>query len=138
MNIGFKIMAFIICLNVASGITSKLLPEDDFPGLPTSIDVSGESETELSILTNSTINPAGGAGSDPDTGGDRVLDFLHLGWIRNITTFVSNTLLGFTPFMIKLFGVFGKEYPYIVATNLAISFAYTLALILLWTGKKLN
>lgn len=138
MNIGFKIMAFMICLNIASGIMSALLPTGEY-NLPTSIDITGEEQADLNVLGNLTIDPSGGSGSNPETFGDRVLDFVHLGWITRITDFIQQYLLGFTPFMIKTFGVFGQDYsPYVAATNIGISFAYVLALVLLWTGKRLN
>lgn len=135
MNIGFKIMAFMICLNVAAGIMNNLLPE-----LTTTVSYDTATQTKLGIIANTSIDPSGSSGSNPETYGDRVMDFIGLGWINQIKDLAYNFLFGITNFLQKMFNIFGVTLGtvYIVFINIAISFAYVLAMVLLWTGKRLN
>ncbi len=132
MNIGFKIAVFMICVNIAAGIMSTALPD-----LPIVISYTSEEQTKIEeSLTNVSVDPSGGAGSEPATFGDRVLDFIHLGWIKNVTSFLYSFLFGFSGLLEKIFGSYYQ--PYKTFVNLGISTAYALSIIMLWLGRKLN
>lgn len=132
MNIGFKVAVFMICINIAAGIMNTALPD-----LPTTVDYDKDLSTNLeTTLTNTSVDPAGGSGSNPDSFGDRVLDFVHLGWIRQVTSFLTTFLYGFSGLLVKIFGVYYQ--PYKVYVDVGITLAYGLSLIMLWLGKRLD
>ena len=132
MNLGFKVAVFMICINIAAGIMNTALPD-----LDTKIDYdSGVSSIVESTLTNVSVDPAGGSGSNPDSFGDRVLDFMHLGWINKVTEFLFNLLFGFSVFLGKIFGDYYT--PYKIYVDLGITTAYGLSIVMIWLGRKLN
>ena len=132
MNIGFRIAIFMICINIAAGIMNTALPN-----LPVTTDYdTTQSSLLASTVTNTSIDPAGGSGSNPDSFGDRVLDFVHLGWIKQVTNFLYGLLYGFSGLLEKIFGVYYQ--PYKIFINLGITAAYGLSLIMLWLGRRLN
>ncbi len=133
MNLGFKIAVFMICINIAAGIMNTALPD-----LPVSADYDSTQSSLLeTTITNTSINPAGGSGSNPETFGDRVLDFVHLGWIKQVTDFLYGLLYGFSGLLEK---IFTAEYyqPYKIYIDLGITAAYGLSIIMLWLGRRLN
>jgi len=132
MNLGFKVAVFMICINIAAGIMNIALPD-----LPVTEDYDTTQATLLaSTITNTSINPSGGVGSDPDTFGDRVLDFIHLGWIKQVTDFLYGLLYGFSGLLEKIFGIY--YLPYKIYINLGITAAYGLSIIMLWLGRRLD
>ena len=132
MNLGFKIAVFMICINIAAGIMNTALP-----GLDTSVDYDMTQSSLLeSTITNTSVNPAGGSGSNPDSFGDRVLDFVHLGWIKQVTNFLYGLLYGFSGLLGKIFGVYYQ--PYKIYIDLGITAAYGLSIVMLWLGRRLN
>ena len=81
------------------------------PDLPKVSDYdSTQSSLLATTITNTSINPSGGSGSDPDTFGDRVLDFVHLGWIKQVTDFLYGLLYGFSGLYETSMYAFGKLF----------------------------
>ncbi len=132
MNIGFRIAIFMICINIAAGIMNEALP--DLP-MTESYDTT-QNATLTSTIASGGVDPAGGSGSNPDSFGDRVLDFIHLGWITKVTSFLFGLLYGFSVFLGRTFGSYYT--PYKIYIDLGITAAYGLSIIMIWLGKRLN
>ena len=133
MNLGFKVAVFMICINIAAGIMNTALPDVH---LPAGIYDSDTSSIIEESLINTSIDPAGGSGSDPVSFGDRVLDFIHLGWIKQVTSFLYGLLYGFSGLFGKIFGVYYQ--PYKIYIDLGVTATYGLSIVMLWLGRKLN
>ena len=133
MNLAFKIIAFVFLLNLSAGIMATAVPT-----LPYAISYSEDTAAKINGTGafSGALDPSGGSGSNPDSFGDRVLDFITIGWYQRIKVFVQNYLFGVTGILER---VFGPEFtPYKGYLNWAIFFTYSMALISLWVGKRLN
>ncbi len=123
---------FMICINIAAGIMSIALPD-----LPEFHDYDETQNATLSLtIAGGGVDPAGGSGSNPDSFGDRVLDFVHLGWISKVTEYLFSLLYGFSVFLEKIFGI--NYQPYKIFIDLGITTAYGFSIVMIWLGRKLN
>lgn len=129
MNIAFKIMAYIFLVNLSAGIMSVALPD-----VPQQITYSETFSKGINNSFSGELAPEGVG--DPASFGDRVLDFLTLGFYEKIKNLLSTYLFGVTNILEKIFG--SNFTPYKAFFNWMIFLSYVLGLISLWVGRSFN
>jgi hypothetical protein len=135
MNLAWKIVVFTLCINVASGILTN------FVGIGNNI---YNADVNTAILEEDVYGVSGGNVSAIDTipvtgevnWADNLLGLLGLGFIVDLVDMLTNYLYGLTTIILAILPVEAQG----LATylNWMITFAYTLSLFSLFTGKNLN
>jgi len=154
MNIAFKIMAFSIMMNIATGMMMDAIPiykyHDNSSLLRGNLNYDSIYDDTFTSALEGEVNPSG-VMEDKGNLIYRVLDMINLGFVYKILSTIMEYLFGFInmlknilgPYIMEdlpglyafLFGIgatAGKGILYVV-----MSIVYIYAGIYLWTGKDL-
>lgn len=134
-NAVFKLMLYSILLNIAIGIMTTAMPQafTDYQSFGVYND---EKLNEFTTDMNGTLKPTSDA-IDTSSITENILDKIGLGIINKIMNVVDEYMFG----MINYLHTFFPDTAYDYLWNffkIALTIAYTIAAIILWTGKDVT
>jgi len=136
MSFATRMMLFTLLFNIAAGILNVALvdyyPKDKYPsGLPTGYTY----DESRNLLNNSNISISAPGAETSNSWWIKFLDFISLGFFGWIKTILENSIFGIIGIFENI-GIMAPAYKYYF--YLVLTIIYTIGIIDLFTGKKLN
>lgn len=133
MNMVFKIVAFTFFLNLATGILSN-------PAI-VGWNVGWDEDTDIYAISNFTSGlSADSSQLETDSNwAENLLGLLGLGFITEFLDFIKDYLFGIIDIVLYILPASTTAQTYIKSVlTLIISFIYTMGIVILFTGKRVN